>query len=318
MFPAMRILVAIVLALSIPSPARAGADTRGGWGHHYVQVAYSDTRADEGFDVEGERALLASDAFLDRFTSLLASNGAFRQESFRVYAELGLLEDLDLLFSLEWKRIEETFTFGIPGLSATVTRANEGVADGMVGFAWRFLADPVPVAADLRLVFPNYPTDAASLNLDEISALGDKVPLGKGTYDLALGLGASTGSLIPYGFGDLHLGYELADLEERDFSDRVTWEVKAGGGHGGLGGALFATGAISLSNGPAPDEPTRELIVAPDERVIVLDDQEWTKLGAQVWYDLHGLGIQLSFTQTVAGTNTTRGREVSVALSFRR
>ena len=312
-------LVASLLLLVQPQPASAGAQARGELGRYYIKLAYAGTEADEGFDSGGRSAPIASEAFLDTLTAGLARDGEYDETAFRLYAEFGLLERLDLLFSLEWKEIEESFTLAALGFEFPVMRKNSGLGDGMVGLKYQFLDVPLPLAADMRLVFPNYDTSVAALNLETVYSGDDKIPLGNGLHDLVFGLTASSGPWLPWAFGDVRVAYVLSDLDHRRFSDRFLWEVKAGGSYRGLGGALFLDGALSLENGSAPDRISQDnLIFDPAARVTVLNDQEWTRVGLQAWYNFHGLSLEVALVQTVDGRNITENRSIEVALSYQR
>jgi len=313
------LVAAVCLFVMKPECLFAGAQARGGLGRYYLKVAYADSSADTGYDSDGNSSGLASQAFLDQLTARFARNGEYNETAFRIYLEFGILKRLDLLFQLDWKEIETSFDLEILGIEFPVEQKNSGAGDGMIGLKTQVLAAPIPMAVDVRYIFPNYPTSVEELNLETINSLDDKVPLGNGTQDLQLGLSASTGSLIPHGFGDVRIAYVLSDLESRDFSDRFLWEVKAGGSYRGFGGAAFLDGLQSMRNGSAPDKISQDnLLFDPSKRVVILNDQAWTRVGAQAWYNFHGLSLELTFSQVLSGQNIPEIRMVEIGISFQR
>lgn len=312
----------IALGLVVGSTTtHAGAGARG-VGNFYFKFAQATTDAEKGFNSNGGTAPLASDSFLDDFAAAFASDGKYEETAYRVYLEYGILEQVDLLFSLEWKDIEESFGFNLPGFDfgpdPRVRRENSGFGDGMIGLKYQFKDTAFPLATDVRLVFPNYSTSVTKLNLETIDSLDDKVPLGDGLYDLAIGLSASVYP-IPWTFADARVAYVLSDLEDRDFSDSVTWELKAGGSYHGPGGAIFADGAISTGNGSAPNEISQDsLTIDPAKRVVVLNDQEFTRVGLQAWYNFRGFSIEATLAKMIDGQNTTKDTSLEIAISYQR
>ncbi|MFT4520066.1 MAG: hypothetical protein ACI9JM_002466 [Halioglobus sp.] len=314
-------VVALTL-LAFSNVSYAGAEARG-VGNFYAKVAQATTDADRGFDSSGDGAPLASDAFLDDFTSLFASDGKYEETAYRVYLEYGISERIDLLFSLEWKDIEESFEADFPGIPASlgtrVQRDNSGLGDGMLGFKYQLKDTSFPIATDMRLTFPNYSTSVSHLNLETIDSRDDKVPLGDGLYNLDFGLSASVYPM-PWYFADARVAYVLSDLEHRDFSDDITWGLKAGrSSRSGFGGAIFADGSVSLSNGSAPNEITQDSItIDPTMRVTVLNDQEFARVGLQAWYNFKGFSIEATLSEVIDGQNTTQDTSFEIALSYQR
>jgi hypothetical protein len=317
----LTIVTSLVLCV-VTNFAFAGAAARGA-GNYYFKFAQAKTDANEGFDSDGDTARLASDAFLDDFTANFASDGKYEETAYRVYLEYGVLEQVDFLFSLEWKEIEESFDtqfpFVDPSVDGRVRRENSGVGDGMIGLKYQFKDTSFPIATDVRLVFPNYSTSVDDLNLETIDSRDDKVPLGDGLYDLVVGLSASVYP-IPWTFADARVAYVLADLEDRNFSDSVVWELKAGRSfEGGLGGAIFLDGQISTKNGSAPNQISQDSItIDPAQRVVVLNDQEFSRVGIQAWYNFGGFSVEATLGTIIAGQNTTKDTSLEIAISFQR
>lgn len=319
-----QIFTAGLLAASLltAQTALAGAQARG-VGNFYAKLAYAETDATRGFSSGGNSQPLASDAFLDDFTARFASEGKYEEEAYRFYLEYGILERVDLLFSIEYKDIEESFDIEIPGLNlpgdARVRRRNDGLGDGMIGFKYQFKDTTFPIATDVRFVFPNYSTSVRQLNLTTVNSLDDKVPLGDGLYNLSLGLQASVYP-IPWTFADARIAYVLSDLEDRDFSDRITWELKGGGSFKGpLGGAVFLDGSISTDNGSASSEISQDfLMLDPAQRITVLNDQEFTRVGMQAWYNFNGVSLEATLSQVIDGQNTTKDTAFELGISWQR
>ncbi len=301
------------------TPARAGADARGGLGHLYLKTYYSQSDGKSGFASDGDEVSLTSTAFLDRITSALATDASYRDTSFGLYAQIGLLESLDLIVATEWKDIEKRFALDVFGIRFPVEQRSSGFGDVNAGLAYQFVATPFP--ASLRAVarIPTYSTSVRALRLETINSADDEIALGNGTTDLSLGLAASSGPLVSWMFVDLTAAYVLADLEHGEFSDRFDWEAKLGTSRWGFGVAAFVSGTESLRNGPAPDTITQDLLfLDPATRVTVLNDQEWLTVGGQLWYAWEGLGIQLGYSSMVAGANTTKTDRFEVGLFVQR
>lgn len=307
--------------LGAANTALAGAEARG-VGNFYAKLATAETDATKGFGSGGGESRLASDAFLDDFTAAFASDGKYEETAYRFYLEYGVMERVDLLFSLEYKDIEESFAIDFPGLNfgpdARVRRKNDGLGDGMIGAKYQFKDTRFPVSTDVRLIFPNYSTSVRQLNLETINSLDDKVPLGDGLYNLSLGL-AATLYPIPWTFVDTRMAFVLSDLEDRDFSDRITWEIKAGGSYKGPGGAVFLDGSVSLDNGSASSVISQDAFTLdPTTRVTVLNDQEFTRIGVQAWYNYKGFAIEATLAQIVDGKNTTKDTSFEIGFSIQR
>ncbi len=316
--PALKGLLALLL-LAQANLVHSGAEARG-VGNYYFKIAQASTEADRGFDNNGNGAPLASDVFLDDFTAGFARDGEYREKAYRIYLEYGVTERIDLLFSLEYKDIKETFETVPKGVElpfqTRVTREADGLADGMVGFKYQLKDTAFPIATDVRFVFPNYSTSVSHLNLETIDSTDDKVPLGDGTYNLEFGLGASVYP-IPWTFADARAAFVLSDIDGREFSDKVRWELKAGGSYKGPGGAVFADGAISLNNGDAPNTISQDsLTIDPKNRVTVLNDQEFTRLGLQGWYYFNGVSLEATLSKVINGRNTTKDTSFEIAISF--
>lgn len=312
-------LVVLAALLGAATGARAGADARGGLGHFYVKTYYATSAGDTGYDRAGNEVSLTSTAFLDRVTSTFASNGDYQDTSFGLYAQLGLLPELDLIVATEWKEIEKSFELGAFGLSFPVEQSSSGFTDVNAGLAYQVLADPLPVSLRAVVRIPTYETGVKALHLETINSLDDEIALGNGTLDLLLGAAVSSGPLVSWMFVDLSASYALADLEQREFSDRIEWEAKVGTSRWGFGVAAFVAGIESLRNGSAPSTITQDLLfLDPATRVTVLNDQESLNVGGQLWYAWEGIGVQLGYASMVAGANTTRTDRFEVALFAQR
>lgn len=314
------VFVAFVTATCLATTtARAGAEARGGLGHLYLKTYYAESDGTSGFASDGDEVALTSTVFLDRITSAMATDAHYHDTSFGLYAQIGLLEDLDLIVATEWKDIEKRFALDVFGIRFPVDQSSSGFGDVNAGLAYQFVATPFP--ASLRAVarIPTYSTSVRALRLETINSADDKIALGNGTTDLSLGLAASSGPLLPWMFVDLTASYGIADLEHREFSDRFEWEAKLGTSRWGFGVAAFVSGTESLRNGPASDTITQDLLfLDPATRVTVLNDQEWLNVGGQLWYAWEGLGIQLGYTSMLAGANTTKTDRFEVALFVQR
>lgn len=311
--------VVIAALLAAATGARAGADARGGLGHFYVKTYYATSAGDTGYDRAGHEVSLTSTAFLDRVTSTFASNGDYEDTSFGLYAQLGLLPELDLIVATEWKEIQKTFELGAFGLSFPVEQSSSGFSDVNAGLAYQVLADPLPVGVRAVARIPTYSTSVTALDLETINSLDDEIALGNGTTDLLLGLAASSGPLVSWMFVDVNASYALTDLAHREFSDRIEWEVKVGTSRWGLGAAAFVAGIDSLRNGSAPSTITQDLLfLDPATRVTVLNDQESLNVGGQLWYAWEGIGVQLGYASMVAGANTTKTDRFEIALFAQR
>lgn len=316
--PSLVIAVACVLVVSAER-AHAGAEARGGLGHLYLKTGYAESDGDRGFDRDGQEVSLTSTVFLDRITSALATDASYHDTSFGLYAQLGLLDDLDLIVATEWKELEKHFVLDLFGARIPIDQRSSGFADVNAGLAYQFLASPLPVAVRAIARVPTYSTSVRALRLTTINSSDDEIALGNGTTDLALGLAASSGPLVSWMFADVSAAYVLADLADRAFSDHFDWEAKLGTSRFGLGVAAFARGVESLGNGDAPDRITQDLLfLDPAARVTVLNDQERLDVGAELWYAWEGLGIQLGYSATVAGANSTRTDRFEVALFVQR
>ncbi|MBK7974247.1 MAG: hypothetical protein IPK07_13525 [Deltaproteobacteria bacterium] len=316
-----RRLVALAVALSVvlPAVARAGAEARGGLGHLYLKTYYAASAGDSGFDRSGNEVSLTSTAFLDSVTSAFASDGDYQDTSFGIYAQVGLLPDLDLIVATEWKEIEKSFALGALGFSLPVEQSSSGFTDVNAGLAYQVLADPLPVSVRAIARIPTYETGVKALRLETINSADDEIALGNGTVDLLLGAAVSSGPLVSWMFVDLSASYALADLEQREFSDRIEWEAKVGTSRWGFGVAAPVAGIDSLRNGSAPSTITQDLLfLDPANRVTVLNDQESLNVGGQLWYAWEGLGIQLGYATMVAGSNTTKTDRFEVALFAQR
>jgi len=312
-------LAVALVTLGGSTEAGAGAEARGGLGHLYLKTYYAASSGDTGYDRAGNEVSLTSTAFLDRVTSTFASDGVYQDTSFGIYAQLGLLPDLDLIVATEWKEIEKSFELGAFGLSFPVEQSSSGFADVNAGLAYQVLADPLPVALRAVTRIPTYSTGVKALHLETINSLDDEIALGNGTLDLLLGVAASSGPLVSWMFVDLSASYALADLEHRELSDRIEWEAKVGTSRWGFGAAAFVAGIDSLRNGSAPSTITQDLLfLDPATRVTVLNDQESVNVGGQLWYAWEGLGIQLGYATMIAGANTTKTDRFEVAVFAQR
>lgn len=264
---------ALLVALSASS-VFAGAWTREK-GKLYDKLGFNVYYADKNFDPDGGK-------------SDFPNGGTFRDYNLNNYIEYGLTDNLTLINSLVYKRIDKNET--------TVDMTTWGVGD-------------IDVAARYKLAEGNWGilSVQALLKIPSAYDKNDRLPLGNGQFDYEgkLLYGKSLYPHIP-GYVNLELGYRFRD---GDPSDEFRYLVEFGVDvTKSFYGRLKLDGIYSIDNGNK---------YAYDGNPTTTNNFDLGKLELTAGYKITpAWGLELTFTPPLYGQNTAAGFNYALGIFY--
>jgi protein XagA len=269
-----RIFITGIFVLFAASTCFAGAWTLQK-GKIYDRLAVNYYFADREFDDEGHR-------------NDLADNGKFRDYNINNYIEFGLTDNITLINSLYYKKIEKE--------DAVKETKTHGIGDIDLGVKYKLVEGTWGIFSTQALVM-----------IPEAYDEDDDLPLGNGQYDLELRLlyGLSLYPAIP-GYCNIEVGYRWR-LD--DPSDEIRYLIEFGIDiTKNLYGRAKLDGIYSMDNGEHFDEsgnPTTS------------NNFDIGKLDITLGYKINKYwGIEAGYMPAIYGQNTAAGATYTIAISL--
>ncbi len=302
-----RLLVLFVLGLTTVHVGRGQA-----WvqpkGHAYVKLSRSDVTASEQYRFDGERIPYADNV----------EGEAFFDESFYLYSEIGLTDNLTLVAILPYKSIrvrDAAFDYETEGLGSVMIGLRTGIKN-LVGLT----ADQHTLAANFMVTLPtgytrNFTPSVGPGQVDVQTTINYGVSLWPFPGYAQAGLGYRYRSAL-YGFSTTTPCEDGRDVNcfedvETKYDDELLFSAEAGVNLGRWA-LVQVIGFGVLSNKP-PDAETSFSIRNP-----IPTRQRYVKVGGGLTvYPLRklGLGVQVFFTPS--GRNTIRSTDIFWGLEYR-
>jgi hypothetical protein len=268
------IFTALLIALSA-GPVLAGAWTQGK-GKVYDKLGFNFYYAGKNFDPDGGKVGMDF-------------NGIYRDYNVNNYIEYGLTDDLTIISSMVYKRIDkddiyrELTTWGVGDIDVS---ARYKLVEGIWGILSSQALLKIPSAYDKN----------------------DQLPLGNGQFDYE-GKLLYGRSLYPYipGYFNLELGYRF---RAGDPSDEFRYLVEFGADiTRSLYGRMKLDGIYSIDNGNK---------YAYDGNPTTTNNFDLGKLEVTAGYKITpAWGVELTFTPSLYGQNTAAGTNYSLAVFYK-
>ena len=294
-----RAFLFLLLAGSIPCHGGAWTQPQGG---HYLKAAFSFLQTSEEFDHQGQRRAIQEEQFV-------SSDAAFRDISLRLYGEMGLREHLTLVAQVpvRFLQSERRLLIGGGQVQPWERLRNAGLGDLTIRLRRALVTGTTTLSAQGGLAVP----------LGYSGVTEDGPPLGTGELagELQLLIGQSLHPL------PLYLGGAIGYRARRGpLDDEFLYEAEAGGTWRRLSMKLGLSGVQNRSTPPDIAGSTVATPLPGGGGVVpqlIVGDQHWTQVNPSVVVAVSpGLGWQVDWTRTVAGTNTLSGNTLSTALIF--
>lgn len=285
--------------LYLTSMAWAGAWTMPA-GKLYTRVAYSEYEAQRYFNENGTSHNYApNDAYKGKFREF-----DYDEQTWSLYAEYGLLDNLTLIGSFDYKETEWTYQSGGPkNVPIDKTARASGLADVNFGFRYRLLATQSGALAVQALYKSAEAYDEKDQDLSADIQLGD----GQDDFEVRLQYGQSLYPLIP-GYCNVEAGWRWRSQE---YSDQFRYLIEVGFD---LTQKLYLRskldGTESVGNG---DDGREGKFTEVDSNPFEID---LGKLEVTLGYKLlPQLAIEANYSNELYGASTTKGETLSLALA---
>ena len=307
MAPLKRLLVLFVLGLTTVHVGRGQA-----WvqpkGHAYLKLSRSDVTASEQYRFDGERIPYADNVEGD----------AFFDESFYLYSEIGLTDNLTLVAILPYKSLrvrDAAFDYQTEGLGSVMIGLRTGIKN-LVGLT----ADQHTLAANIMVTLPtgytrNFTPSVGPGQVDLQTTINYGVSLWPFPGYAQAGLGYRYRSAL-YGFSTTtpcENGNDINCFEdvETKYDNELLFSAEAGVNLGRW--ALIQVLTFGVLSNKTPDAESSFSIRNP-----IPTRQRYVKVGGGLTvYPLRklGLGVQVFFTPS--GRNTIRSTDIFWGVEYR-
>nr|WP_320115187.1 hypothetical protein [uncultured Desulfuromonas sp.] len=301
-------VVATVLLLSATTQLWAGAWTMP-QGKLYTRVAYSEYEANRYFYEDGStEAYAPNDVYKNKRRDF-----DYDEQTWSVYAEYGLLDNLTLIGSFDYKETEWTYQSNGRSLvdgelvpfdsGVDKTARASGLADIKFGLRYRLMQTSNGVLSLQALYKTGEAYDEKDQNLGTDIQLGD----GQDDFELRLQYGQSLYPLIP-GYFNVEAGY---NWRTQQYGDEFRYLIEAGVD---ITKALYARtkldGTANVGNGDdGPDGSFTEVDSNPYE-------VDLGKLEVTLGYKITSrFSIEASYFNELYGASTTKGDTWSLAVA---
>ena len=265
-------------------------------GKLYTRLAYSEYEAQDFFNESGSsKDYSPGDAVKQR-------DFDYDEQTWSFYAEYGLLDNLTLIGSFDYKELEWTFqSITLPNGThiGDKTTKSSGLADINVGLRYRLMALESGALSLQALYKTGEAYDEKDLGSLEIQ-LGDA----QDDFELRLQYGQSLYPVIP-GYFNVEAGYRY---RTQQYADEFVYLLEAGVDiYKGLYARTKLDGTMHLDNGD--DAPANLVDVNPYEI-------DLGKLEVTVGYKITSMfSVEASYFNELYGANTTQGETWSLALA---
>ncbi len=277
-------------------------------GHAYVKLSLSDATASEQYRFDGERIPYADNV----------EGEAFFDESFYLYSEIGLTDNLTLVAILPYKSIrvrDAAFDYETEGLGSVMIGLRTGIKK-LVGLT----AEQHTLAANFMLTLPtgytrNFTPSVGPGQVDVQTTINYGVSLWPFPGYAQAGLGYRYRSSL-YGFSTTTPCEDGRDVNcfedvETKYDDELLFSAEAGVNLGRWA-LVQVIGFGVLSNKP-PDAETSFSIRNP-----IPTRQRYVKLGGGLTvYPLRKLGVGVQAFFTPSGRNTIRSTDIFWGVEYR-
>ncbi len=307
MAPLKRLLVLFVLGLTTVHVGRGQA-----WvqpkGHAYLKLSRSDVTASEQYRFDGERIPYADNVEGD----------AFFDESFYLYSEIGLTNNLTLVAMLPYKSLrvrDAAFDYQTEGLGSVMIGLRTGIKN-LVGLT----ADQHTLVANIMVTLPtgytrNFTPSVGPGQVDLQTTINYGVSLWPFPGYAQAGLGYRYRSAL-YGFSTTTPCEDGNDINcfedvETKYDNELLFSAEAGVNLGRW--ALIQVLTFGVLSNKTPDAESSFSIRNP-----IPTRQRYVKMGGGLTvYPLRklGLGVQVFFTPS--GRNTIRSTDIFWGVEYR-
>lgn len=277
-------------------------------GHAYVKLSRGDVTAEEQYRFDGERKPYADNVEGD----------AFFDDSFYLYGEVGLTDNLTLVAIVPYKSIrvrDAAFDYETEGLGSVILGLRTGLKN-LVGLT----SDQHTMAANFMLTLPtgytrNFTPSVGPGQVDFQTTINYGLSLWPFPGYAQVGLGYRYRSTL-YGFSTTTACQEGSDVNcfadaEPKFDDELLFSGEAGVNLGRW--ALLQVIGFGVWSNKAPDAETTFSIRNP-----IPTRQRYVKAGGGLTiYPLRGLGLGVQAFVTPSGRNTIRSTDVFWGVEYR-
>lgn len=268
----------VLIFLLVTGTVFAGAWTRDKGGL-YVQLTGNNYKADENFDDDGDK-------------EDFPFGGEFTDKNASVYMEYGLRDDLTLLGSCSYKKLEYE--------DDLIINKTDGLSDLELGLKYRLLTTQHGGVVSAQ----------ALVKIPEAYDEDDAVPLGNCQYDYEARLLYGQ-SLYPHfpGYLNAELGYRF---RVEDPADELKYLIEAGVDFTKtIYGRVKLDGTLGMDN--AHDSSGDNINPS------ATNDYDLGKLEAVLgWKCMKNWGLELGYRSEVYGKNISTGENWSLALIYQR
>ena len=277
-------------------------------GHAYVKLSRSNVTASEQYRFDGERIPYADNVEGD----------AFFDESFHLYSEIGLTDNLTLVAILPYKSLrvrDAAFDYQTEGLGSVMIGLRTGIKN-LVGLT----ADQHTLAANIMVTLPtgytrNFTPSVGPGQVDLQTTINYGISLWPFPGYMQAGFGYRYRSAL-YGFSTTTPCQEGTDINcfadaEPKYDDELLFSGEAGINLGRW--ALLQVIGFSVLSNKTPDAETTFSVRNP-----IPTRQRYLKVGGGLTvYPLRklGLGVQAFFTPS--GRNTIRSTDIFWGVEYR-
>ncbi|MBX2801985.1 MAG: hypothetical protein KTR31_30170 [Myxococcales bacterium] len=283
-------------------------------GHGYTNVAVGISTARHRFTEDGRRLPMDDDHFVPANFEATFDDASTQQLDVALYAEVGVLPELEVFGSLPVRRSVARWPFAAS--DDVLTLANTGLGDATLGVRWgRPVGSAVTaLAAAVRLPLYDNALEALGLEPGNADLYDDQPPLGAGTVDVDLL--ASVGGGFARGWLQAEAGVRLRN---RRFGAQVPVRVQ-GGLRPAPALAVFAEleALAALIDGQAPDD----YLDAYNKGPLALDRQSHLRPGVgllvEPWASSEGAqpGALLRVDRVLSGRRTAATTTVTAGVQL--